>query len=1458
MDFPGSAGTNIHLIDGFSTIYWRIYTEEVGIANNSLDGPANGYTILKHLGRLKDLEARLRNLNCLASCPRRLGLWVFSSTPTFERLRPLYVKEGDDESRKITVDSTTLKVSASGSISCQDLIKGLSSDSQNNGAQSAATQRPQQSQSSSRRPDGYSSSAAIYASFISAVTGAISLHLVRNHGALPLGSRTLFTAVENVGYESPRIDNGSPFSRPCLTTVNVQLITPGILTISLQTISQSGIIQLCKQSDDMANMFRVQSGTDIWLCPNGTVARLVTANIESPAASSPGNATPGYTTMKRRQWKLDVAQWLMNFGLHIESIDEEPWVEIEVWEPFFARLAGDARRQGDESQSAFSLKRMLWPARFCFKRTDPSIRSSWPQSPLEDPLEFAEKWLSNADSLKLNPPIENVPRLEEIQHKDHEMTSPRADSMENFESLSRMAQYPDLQTTNLVYPTPPDGAAAIGMSNVNTSDAYADEHDFVSPAAAPDTTNLINAGPSSNQAVGTGRYDASDDDDLFGEMNDRDFGSKGITDADFSFFDDPGLEHENIDASMDILDDTPQPALEITNADGLTTQDQALQIDSHLEPSMIAAIDRPEVHEPQIEQQNLVLADAPMGSEGSPQAPPEPASRPISPPLSPVKIKRILFPTLETDDRQDSKEDPIKQGHYHPVAFEKRLGDWNQKYGSAGKFFFASGSAPDALESTPDSIPTVGLPHRGRSRNGAIHARSLGQNASSPGLERDTRSFSASTTDSSDESDEVSSEDPSIAVALPTLKRKRVPSDSDIQSTASPAKSSAVPDGNLGLKVENCTFLGNFLANFSDWTFTGYFSALQIQQLPVLLRPEDQVPIAQILVDQITQSSLDHQLGGRIGLFGLENEIMPLRTDLENTKFLGEVAKLDLKAYASLHEDVNLASSQQQQPQNSGKGAIHRLAAPHLRIRRGKEYLEGLPPAVSFWETFGLGPAHGSKDISAYCIYPPAAAEAAEGFLSRFGLLYQSCNFGTHSRGESSPAYQQGLREWASDSSDYASMMHSLRKLCKELGFYLSQSPSSLDNRVVYIINPFPHAAALADICVAFWQLFQQLVADTNRRQARQIDDVVLQIVPMNFIISEDSMVIPAQTDYLNLALEVYNRCCPRDADSSPLLSAAAVLLVESLPKTIHFRLAADQGSPLQDGRSLHIACSKSLDQRWLSVAWSDGTGSIQTSMSYCLRYRNGGSTRMVSEVRGEIWSTTKHIMDKLQARWRVVLVHTEAVDADEVEAWTNFAEQQNKCRAGAMELTILTVSTVPELTLEPSVTPMTTSVLNAPFSSTPVSTPNPSVNIASPEQSGNAATPSAAYNALTPTEPSLEPDSDVVLADVCDESWAIVLSHRLNISPHITDFRPALVSGYLLRRKGTTDGDGVFSMTVNLVYSQRPSQSHEGILKDILGMYRDLASLARARGMRSVQGNTLPGHIATALRAQELLSYVF
>lgn len=207
-----------------------------------------------------------------------------------------------------------------------------------------------------------------------------------------------------------------------------------------------------------------------------------------------------------------------------------------------------------------------------------------------------------------------------------------------------------------------------------------------------------------------------------------------------------------------------------------------------------------------------------------------------------------------------------------------------------------------------------------------------------------------------------------------------------------------------------------------------------------------------------------------------------------------------------------------------------------------------------------------------------------------------------------------------------------------------------MDNCVVYIINPFSHAAALADICAAFWYFFQQLVAGVDHRETRQVNDVALQIIPMEFIFSSESAVVPTQADYLNLALEVYSRCRPKDAEPNPVLCAPAILLADPLPKSINFRLAPEKLSPLQDGRSLHIACSKSSDQRWISAAWSDGTGNIQTTMSYCLRYRGKAAARAGAEVRNEIWATTKHIMDKFQGRWNVVLANTEPMDADDVE----------------------------------------------------------------------------------------------------------------------------------------------------------------------------------------------------------------
>ncbi|CAG7930508.1 unnamed protein product [Penicillium olsonii] len=1478
MDFPRGANTNIHLIEGFSNIYWRIYTEEVGATNNPQEGPANGYTILKHLSRLKDLEARLRNLNCLASCPRRLGLWVFSPTPDFESLQPLYVRGNEAESVRIVIGTTTLKVSASGSVSSLDLVKGLSSDNHNQPAtQPNGQSRPAQGQPSSRRQDSFSSSAAIYASFISAVTGAISLQLARQYGALPLGSRTLFTAVEKLGYEAPHINNDSILSTSCLTTLNVQLTMAGTITVSAQTLSQAAIMRLCDPRDGITHPIVAKPGIDVWLCPNGTIARLVTTSVDPSAAPTSNHTTPGDNSAKHTQWKLDVLQWLRNFGIHVEAINEEPWVEVEVWEPFFARLAGEAWRQSDDSSSSLPLKRMLWPARFCFRRATSSKSSSGAQtSLLGEPLDFAEQWSAVTSSLNLDlaANLQDTPLAQEVSTGDHEMVqSPKVQINDNIESLSRLAQYPDLQSANLVYPTPPEGAAAIGPSALNPTEAFVDGSDFGISRAQQQSPkgNAPYSGtppnPNNGIGVGTGRYDESDEEDLFGELDGKDFGSKGITDADFNFFDDQDFDGIGGDNSPEETEQALQlsPDQSYLDHDAMVDETPSLNQMPETEQQVLAQDDHPsQIHE----QVPDSPGQASLADEQA-QSPTDRAPQPISPPLSPVEVRKILFPGLQSDSNQSTSN--RGQGHYLPVAFQSRLGNWDQKYGSTGKFWFSADTSSETSNQT-SAIPIIGRPHRAPgSVNGPGFARESKSSNSVPTAEQAPRSASVSSDDSDDSVEMVweSAPTPTVVSTLASLKRKRAPSDSDLLSVASTEKPLPANDTATATTTatENSTFLGNFLANFSDWSLAGYFSAFTPHQQPVLLRREHQLQVAQLLVDQITQSSLKHSLDGHISLSDLETQCPSLQA-LDDISLLGDASKLDLKRYTSLQDELFASQSQQQPPphppavKESPRGCTVKLPAPHIRIRRGKEFLEALPPAISFWETFGLEPAHGPKEISAYCIHPTIASKAADVFLNRFGLLYQSCNLGNHSRGECSLSFEDGLRPWQSESSRYESMMQVLRGICEELGSELSQSAPSAENCVVYIINPFKNAAALADICSAFWHLFQRLLADSERRQARPVNELVLQIIPLDFVMSSETMVVPPQSDYLNLALEVYGRCRPTDADASSLLCTPPILLADPLPSSISFRLASERASPLKDGRSLHIAYSRSLDQRWISVAWSDVPGTIQRTVSYCTRYRQSGSSRPIAEVRQEIWTTTRHIMDKLQARWRVQLVTTEPMEPDEVEGWATLAEQYNKLRPGSLEFTILAVNVIPDLILEPPYPSASISMLNSLSSSTPVSTPNPSTSIASPEQSGNAATPTstgpAAYSAPSPTEMSLDTDPEAVLVDICDESWSAVLSHRLNSSPHLTEFRPALSSGYLLRRKGATDSDGVYAMAVNLIHSSHPVATHDCVLRKVLRMYRDMSCLARAKGTCSVQNNTLPWHIVTALRAQELLSYVF
>ena len=143
------------------------------------------------------------------------------------------------------------------------------------------------------------------------------------------------------------------------------------------------------------------------------------------------------------------------------------------------------------------------------------------------------------------------------------------------------------------------------------------------------------------------------------------------------------------------------------------------------------------------------------------------------------------------------------------------------------------------------------------------------------------------------------------------------------------------------------------------------------------------------------------------------------------------------------------------------------------------------------------------------------------------------------------------------------------------------------------------------------------------------------------------------------------------------------------------------------------------------------------------------------------------------------------------------------------------------------------------------------------------AATPLASIHALDLSSPitsscwahqprtSDGPDTDPMarLIDKTDETWAAVAtrSYEKERAPL------ALASGFLIKRAGPVDEDGVVIMGVSIVYADTMSES---LLKKILRMYRGLGILAKARGV-TTSLSLLPWHIAVAKQAREGLNSI-
>ena len=88
----------------------------------------------------------------------------------------------------------------------------------------------------------------------------------------------------------------------------------------------------------------------------------------------------------------------------------------------------------------------------------------------------------------------------------------------------------------------------------------------------------------------------------------------------------------------------------------------------------------------------------------------------------------------------------------------------------------------------------------------------------------------------------------------------------------------------------------------------------------------------------------------------------------------------------------------------------------------------------------------------------------------------------------------------------------------------------------------------------------------------------------------------------------------------------------------------------------------------------------------------------------------------------------------------------------------------------------------------------------------------------------------------------------------------PIIISGYLLKRAGSDDEDGLLPLGVSLISGDLSSskngamaeKKNERLLREVLRMYSDLATLARLRGTEDWKLGILPWHVAAARKGRD------
>lgn len=733
------------------------------------------------------------------------------------------------------------------------------------------------------RSDHAPSQKDIHEYFISAVLGSLAYLLCREHGLIPLNSRTfILDGSKTLPPSSMR--NGRILSRSSieLATLDISLNSLGSLVVKAVTDPAPGLRALVGSSNLLDNVDKIIAGTALWLAPSGNAARFHSLADEEryPSTSSIARlqASPGrertnvFNSLSVRSWQSKCLEWLSVKGLDPVMLEAGGWVFVQIY-------GGHSPYSSSDYQGIPMLEDLTvvpWPAMLCFQNSGPNDQDNrgteTSDTTSRDPLLFAEEWFRGRDErASILHKRQKERQVAEALSQEQAALDARAIHSHTFSPVALRRG----SNAGAMYPTPPDAPQLIvgstptfdghvttpGHQNLNAQADIALVGHPPQTVSDPDAEMWSSGKKEQASSITHYAEHEAETDNLFGDMG-ADLFVGDITDADFNFFDDA----VDFDQKQTSLTPTVLPvSSEIIVPDIQTTQGGPSVYTPQKPNHSIHGSSPAPLPDLQHEYDSAIEGmDETTTHQSSGKLDDDNLNESISMAVRAPFDKETIFELLtkaNPDNPQPTQ--PRRASQFNKIDFKNSLQAVNEKYALNGPFSFKTTKSRPRTDFS--QLPQTEYLNRKRKNqeNGPdmghiarilTEKASFNQSTSNDPMDYLIDTSFASPISEQDDSSNIT-DNPSCQPKVGTKRKWEETSGNDITSSFD-AMAMEVEHSVSTPQSLNGSQLPLLDDDPADWSLTTYFSSIEPGIHSTTLSDHDRIATAQILADQAVSGTL--------------------------------------------------------------------------------------------------------------------------------------------------------------------------------------------------------------------------------------------------------------------------------------------------------------------------------------------------------------------------------------------------------------------------------------------------------------------------------------------------------------------------------------------------------------------------------------------------------------------------